>query len=726
MTISDSFKILGSFLDITGSSDLSTDYSLKIDKASGSAIFHVRNDGVILINSIYNNAQLNVKTSPSPLYVNGVFGDASASNGYGVYGVGTYGVVGYTATAAYGNAIYGNASSIPYTGIGGYFVGGITAIIGKSSTSDLNSSILQLMDSGSNVKMNVLGSGYTSIGLTTPTATLHVKGVDSTSSDYALKVDNSAGSSLLSISNDGRAIFSYGLSVLGTNFGHTFVGIAGYSNIFNIGEIGLSNSYFQINTGGTFKLGNVASDKLLNFDNTQFWFNNANVGVGISAPTAKTHVVGTDSTSANYALKVDSASSPLLYVRNDGNVGINFASGVANGTKFYVDGGQTTLNTYAFRIDGDSSNIFNVKNSGNIGIGTLSPTATIHVQGVDSTSANYALKVDSASSPLLYVRNDGNVGLGSSAVSNVSLYIQGKVAALGTDALRVNSLILGTIFSVEDYFPRVTIGSSYTTVPSTLTLGNNNGTQRFIGFSDNASLGSIYSSSNQGMRLEFNNLSTSSTDIFMSTDPGTLSYLNSNVTASFKNNVHIGYGNPYDFNNTIRLYVKGIDSTSSNYALKVDSASSPLLYVRNDGFVSINQTSIGVARLEITGGSFQGAYVQSSGSIAVNGVDPIGLAIKGETSTGTALFAKITNGSGTSGIAIRAHDQSGNIIFTVNGDGNIGFNGTSFGGGAKVIFNAFATTIPTTNPTAGVIDYIENTGGGVHKYRDTNGTIIAY
>jgi len=49
-----------------------------------------------------------------------------------------------------------------------------------------------------------------------------------------------------------------------------------------------------------------------------------NVGIGTIAPTATIHGKGIDATSSNYALKVDnSASSPLLYVRNDGLINID-------------------------------------------------------------------------------------------------------------------------------------------------------------------------------------------------------------------------------------------------------------------------------------------------------------------------------------------------------------------------------------------------------------------
>lgn len=51
---------------------------------------------------------------------------------------------------------------------------------------------------------------------------------------------------------------------------------------------------------------------------------------------------------------------------------------------------------------------------------------------------------------------------------------------------------------------------------------------------------------------------------------------------------------------------------------------------------------------------------------------------------------------------------------------NFGFGGESYGGGAGVMYMKNATTVPTTNPTDGIIIYPE---GGVLKYRDSTGTI---
>lgn len=205
-----------------------------------------------------------------------------------------------------------------------------------------------------------------------------------------------------------------------------------------------------------------------------------NVSIGIPSlnPTARVHIKGIDATSSNYALKVDnSANSPLLYVRNDGNVGFGTLSPsktltvISQGTNKMILGIGTNIlsspydivNTYSTGngkiIYRDQSNITgytdgllhvdyldattlslhsrwydgtngteNIRvagtgtswfNGGNVAIGTNSASAQLHIKGIDATSGNYALKVDNlAENPLLYVRNDGNVVIGDIASQN--------------------------------------------------------------------------------------------------------------------------------------------------------------------------------------------------------------------------------------------------------------------------------------------------------------------
>ncbi len=189
--------------------------------------------------------------------------------------------------------------------------------------------------------------------------------------------------------------------------------------------------------------------------------------------------------------------------------------------------------------------------------------------------------IDSSGS--VFIEN--NLGIVGQPISGASLYINGKAAATGHDAIRVDSLVLGPIFVVNDFLPRVAIGALNNLQGAAITLGSNSGTQHYIGFGDNSTHGRIYNTTD-GLRLEYLNTGTGTIDIFMSTDSGTYAYMNSYVSASFSHNVHIGHtpGNPYDFNNTVRFYVRGVDDGTS-HVLRLDNQSqNQLVTFRNDGY----------------------------------------------------------------------------------------------------------------------------------------------
>lgn len=234
-------------------------------------------------------------------------------------------------------------NSVTSIGIGG---SGTTNYVSKfTATGTIGNS--QIFDNATNV----------GIGTISPTSKLHILGIDSTASNFALNVENSTSASLLSIRDDGNTSFN-NVVVNGTKL---------YLN----GGTTASNTYaFRIDGD---------SANILNI------LNEGSVGFG-------------------------NISSPRMFIRSDGNIAINYGLGAVNGTKFYVDGGLTASNTYAMRVDGDTFGIINVLNTGLTGFGKTTPTARVHVQGIDATSSNFALKVDnSASSSLFSVRNDGVV-----------------------------------------------------------------------------------------------------------------------------------------------------------------------------------------------------------------------------------------------------------------------------------------------------------------------------
>lgn len=202
-----------------------------------------------------------------------------------------------------------------------------------------------IIDDGTNV----------GIGLISPTSKVHIHGADSTSSNYALKVDNSASSPLLYVKNDGYVNVGLGNITLGV---HTaapsvsaiFMGAtptsSNYALAYNGGNVYLNGDVLSYSIAGSVK-------GITNSSYTQFY---QPFAIGTLAPSGsnafvvsgESYLRGISSTSADYALKVDNlASSPLLYVRNDGNVGISTASPIA---KLDVNGSIRSENLTASQI----------------------------------------------------------------------------------------------------------------------------------------------------------------------------------------------------------------------------------------------------------------------------------------------------------------------------------------------------------------------------------------
>lgn len=199
----------------------------------------------------------------------------------------------------------------------------------------------------------------------------------------------------------------------------------------------------------------------------------------------------------------------------------------------------------------------------------------------------------------------------------------------------------------------------------------------------------------------------------------------------------------YPAANTVAVAVGGIE------ALRVDSSRRVL-----KGHTSALPTSSGVVpSLQHVGASNDSAGVilcnfandtttvgltlaKSRGAIgeqgAVQSGDVIGT-LMFEASDGTQLrrAAQISvvvdgapSGSDMPGRVVisTSPDGSASVVerMRIDNAGNIGFNGSSFGGGVKVMHIANATTVPTANPFGGGVLYVE---GGALKYRGSSGTV---
>lgn len=93
------------------------------------------------------------------------------------------------------------------------------------------------------------------------------------------------------------------------------------------------------------------------------------------------------------------------------------------------------------------------------------------------------------------------------------------------------------------------------------------------------------------------------------------------------------------------------------------------------------------------------------------------------TANGSGNFTSVfgCNITNTTPNSVEIGVDSGNVNkLNINGNGNYGLNGQSFGGAAGAIFIANATTNPASNPSGGGILYVN---AGALTYRGSSGTV---
>ena len=231
-----------------------------------------------------------------------------------------------------------------------------------------------------------------------------------------------------------------------------------------------------------------------------------NIGIRTVSPTAALHVSGQDSTSSNYALKVDnSASSPLLYVRNDGNV---YAYGI----------GSISSNTF-FGLDNLLSNTTGDYNS---------------VYGVDAMRSNTIGRI--------------NIAIGHSAMRNITGASDYNVA-IGFQALMSLTASTSSVAVGFQSLMAATTGSQNTAVGhqslKSITTGYNNNA-----FGHSALLNNIVGLSNSAFGTEALKNTNSDNNTAIGAAAGrdnvsgtgnvfTYDYPDSRYRSSTKNSIHL-------------------------------------------------------------------------------------------------------------------------------------------------------------------------------------------
>jgi hypothetical protein len=306
----------------------------------------------------------------------------------------------------------------------------------------------------------------------------------------------------------------------------------------------------------------------------------------------------------------------------------------------------------------------------------------------------FSTTADGASSPTerMRIRSDGNIGFGGAGDVAVSLFNQKTISGSAFSyAFAVSSVANSTVSNTAHGY-----SSNIGTPAAAFTLPNiyHFTAQNTIGFGAGSAV------TNQIGFFASSNL-TGATNNF-----------------GFYSNIASGTGR-WNF------YAQG---TARNYMA---------------GVTSVGTTSdIGQLNVVGTGGGVVGASSTSSADAILRVAEPLAtyltnfksasLQYRGTASTGTT--AGISNAdlgilsfTNTANALIQTNDTAPLIFATLSAErmridsaGSVGIGGSSFGSGAKVMFIANATTVPTTNPSGGGIMYVE---GGALKYRGSSGTV---
>ena len=167
--------------------------------------------------------------------------------------------------------------------------------------------------SGSGIDLTVMG-GNVGIGTTSPTAKLQVKGISTLYTNNTILITSSAGLENFKITDDGDAYFNYDR--------RTFLGYKVYVGALLMAE----------KSGASLYLGDTSNaSTVIRGGGLTTTIRSNNFGIATASPTAKLQVKGSGATAATTALLVqNSATTNLLTVLDDGNVGINTTSPTAS------------------------------------------------------------------------------------------------------------------------------------------------------------------------------------------------------------------------------------------------------------------------------------------------------------------------------------------------------------------------------------------------------------
>jgi hypothetical protein len=316
---------------------------------------------------------------------------------------------------------------------------------------------------GYNEAMRIVGNGVSpsvGIGETTPTARLHVKGSGNDNTTASLLVQNSDGTELIKVTDDGFINVRQSLIVKHSSFSSRNLRL-GWGSIFaddNSAELSIGAVYSQttaprIILGGKIRASGADAIQVQTL-------NGMYIAPTASAedPSAQLHIKGSGNDATTTALLVQNSDGANLFKVDDSGIGFYVNNDEASKLRFYASGGIGIINGGRnVRIQSGGGNALNITGSGTNGvvIGTtetnLASNVSLAVKGlapVEDPPGTFSnptalLVQNSDGDDLLKVTHDGVFSIKSLLNTNTLLLDAGipvlNMQSSGADRFKIEA-----------------------------------------------------------------------------------------------------------------------------------------------------------------------------------------------------------------------------------------------------------------------------------------------
>ena len=483
--------------------------------------------------------------------------------------------------------------------------------IGVSSSTSIGNTSNMIANFSSN------GIGVKSGGVLNASAIFHIQGSGSTSATTSLLVENSVGTQLFKVTDEGGVNINATLKI--ANQGALDRGYANGTGTRYGYAGGIQNHVFYTNSG--------SQRMIIN--------NDGKVGIGTDTPSSSLEVsiptTGTILTLNNLATptQIFKISKPFS--------ALNLFDIGTTATNFKI------FDSYVRISVGAATTNFSISNNGNIGIGIAenSAVARVDIKGSGTTQATSSLLVqNSAGTELAKFNDDGSISFGSKiSISNIgTINTNGNVYALGGSSVQVAStgnfrfVLASQIWSDSDGivrlgnwanngFTMLRLGGQTASFPSL----KRNGTAIDVRLADDSN----YAQFNTGATLIKGSGNTSATTslLVQNSDGTQLFKINDNrdvFLGSSTNYIHQGVFFQGDYHGVgnwnfgtasnlgARLGIKGSGATSATTALLVqNSAGTEAFKVNDAGDLFFNGLETSSMRIHTLGNTNKGISIDN-------------------------------------------------------------------------------------------------------------------